>query len=263
MSNRHSLKSLSSFVSICSWNVGGRFSKTINKLKDTSFLTELLHHDIIFLSETHTGFDTSISLDGFQHFPICRPISLNNRYYGGSALLIRNTVRKNGMKTLKNTSSEYQWIHLSKNFFQLEIDIYICFSYSSPCNFQNKSDTDSLDAIFRDITILKNNRHILLCGDLNARTGKDLDFIRNDTDKHIPLDPQYIIDQNIQQCKSENTKVDDRGKQIIEMCITSGMRILNGRSTGDFLGKCTCQKPNGLSVVDYVISSEELLKDVI
>ena len=41
------------------------------------------------------------------------------------------------------------------------------------------------------------------------------------------------------------------------------MRILNGRSTGDFLGKCTCQKPNDSNVVDYVISSEELLKDVI
>ena len=98
MSNRHSLKSLPSFVSICS--NGGLFSKTINKLKYTSFLTELLHHDIIFLSETHTGYDTSISLDGFQHFPIRSPISSNNRYYGGLALLIRNTVR-NGTKILK------------------------------------------------------------------------------------------------------------------------------------------------------------------
>ena len=102
MSNRHSLKSLSSFVSICSWNVGGLFSKTINKLKDTSFLTELLHHDIIFFSETHTGFDTSISLDGFQHFPICRPISLTNIYYGGLALFIK--------KYSKNTEKRKFWI---------------------------------------------------------------------------------------------------------------------------------------------------------
>ena len=145
----------------------------------------------------------------------------------------------------------------------MEKDIYICCSYISPCNFQNKSNTDSLDVIFRDINVFKNIGHILLRGDLNARTRTDLDSIRNDTDKHIPLDPQYIIDQNIQQRKSEDTKVDDRGKQIIAMCITSRMRILNGRSTGDFLGKCTCQKPNGSSVVDYVISSVELLKDVI
>ena len=110
--------------------------------------------------------------------------------------LIRNTVR-NGIKILKNTNSEYQWIQLTKNFFQLEKDIFICFSYISPFNFQNKSDTDSLDAIFRDINVFKNVRYILLCGDLNARTGTDLDFIRNDTDKHIPLDSQYIIDQNI------------------------------------------------------------------
>lgn len=254
--------SLSSFLSICSWNVGGLTSRTVNKLHDVNFIAELLPHDIVFLCETHTGYDTSISLDGFQHFPICRPISTNNRYYGGLALLIRKTIR-NGVKILSNSSSEYQWIKLSKTFFHLEKDIFICFSYISPCFFNSKSDTDMLDAIFRDINKFKNDGHILLCGDLNARTGIDHDFISNDSDKHIPLDPLYLIDENIKPRNSQDTKVDERGKQIIDMCITSRMRILNGRSTGDCLGKYTCQKPNGASVVDYAILSEELLKDLI
>ena len=137
---------MSSIVSICSWNVGGLFSKNINKINDPDFLKELLPYDIIFLSETHTGYETKILIDGFQHFPICRPISSNSRYYGGLALLIRNSIR-NGIKILKNTSSEYQWVKLCKNFFHLEKDTFICFSYISPCNFQTKSDTDSIEAI--------------------------------------------------------------------------------------------------------------------
>ena len=80
----------SSFVSICSWNVGGLFSKTLNKVNDSDFCKELLSYDIVFLSETHTGYETRISLDGFNIFQYtCRPISSNNGYYGGLAILIR------------------------------------------------------------------------------------------------------------------------------------------------------------------------------
>ena len=113
---KSNLPKASSFVSICSWNVGGLFSKTINKITASDFLKELLPYDIVFLSETHTGYENRILFEDFQHFPVCRPISTNNRYYGGLALLIRNTIR-NGIKILKNTSSEYQWVKLCKNFF--------------------------------------------------------------------------------------------------------------------------------------------------
>ena len=59
----------------CRWFV----FKNINKINDPDFLKELLP------SETHTGYETKILIDGFQHFPICRPISSNSRYYGGLA----------------------------------------------------------------------------------------------------------------------------------------------------------------------------------
>ena len=51
------------------------------------------NHMIFFLSETHTGFYTHIDIEGFQHIPVCRPLSCNNRYYGGLALLKRKTIR--------------------------------------------------------------------------------------------------------------------------------------------------------------------------
>ena len=37
------------------------------------------------------------------------------------------------------------------------------------------------------------------------------------------------------------------------------MRILNGRTLGDFIGKFTSINYNGLSVVDYVLASENFI----
>ena len=74
----------------------------------------------------HTGFDTRIDIEGFQHIQICRPVSTNNRYYGGLALLIHKTLR-NGIKNLKYSSSEFQWVKLLKDYFSLEKDILYVF----------------------------------------------------------------------------------------------------------------------------------------
>ena len=153
-------------------------------------------------------------------------------------------------KKIKNSSREFQWVKLLKDYFSLDKDLYICFSYISPFSFQSKSDADSLEAIIRDINIFKNDCYIFICGDLNARTGLDPDFIDSDSDKHVPLDPSYIIDSNILQRNSEDTKMDDRGKQVNELCISSRMRILNGRTVGDSFGKFTCQKPTSERVTE-------------
>ena len=96
--------------------------------------------------------------------------------------------------------------------------------------FQYKSVSDTLEAIVRDINIYKNDGLIVLCGDLNARTGLDSDFIQNDDDEHIPLDPAYIIDANVTTRDSEDSKIYDRDKQLNDICIASRLTILNGRT---------------------------------
>ena len=188
-----------SFISICFWNVGGLVSKTYNKLSDDNFIRELLPYDLVCLSETHIGYD-AVYIEDFQYIPICRSMSKNNRYYRGLAILIRNSIRK-GLKILLNTSSEFQWLKLSKEFFHLDSDVFICFSYITTCTFLQQSNEDTLDAIVRDINIYRSKGNILLLGDLNARTGIELDFIHKDDDKHIPLD---IIDSELNQRESED-----------------------------------------------------------
>ena len=53
-----------------------------------------------------------------------------------------------------------------------------------------------------------------------------------------------------------------RGRNLLETCIALNLRILNGRIVGDLEGKKTCFHYNGSSVVDYVIGSKSILRNV-
>ena len=105
---------------------------------------------------------------------------------------------------------------------------------------------------------------IVLTGDFNARTGSEADYIAGDSTLHIPINnSNYSIDFTTEQRVSQDSTVDLRGKDLLEFCICNQIRILNGRCFGDSSGKYTCLKPNGCSVVDYVLVSQSLFHDVL
>ena len=55
---------------------------------------------------------------------------------------------------------------------------------------------------------------------------------------------------------SEDKKVNNYGKELIDLCISSRLRILNGRIGMDKeQGTFTCGTPRGSSVVDYSVAS--------
>ena len=49
---------------------------------------------------------------------------------------------------------------------------------------------------------------------------------------------------------NQNKICNERGESITDLCISSRLRILNGRKTGDSICYLTCHKYNGSSVVD-------------
>ena len=104
----------------------------------------------------------------------------------------------------------------------------------------------------------------MLAGDFNARTGSEPDFIVNDNIPHIPIDnTNYNCDCITEERVSQDSVVDSRGKDLLELCICNQLRILNGRCFGNSTGKHACLKPNGCSVVDYVLVSESLLQNIL
>ena len=49
---------------------------------------------------------------------------------------------------------------------------------------------------------------------------------------------------------------------LIDMCVSLDLTILNGRSVGDPFGEFTSIQPKGNNVVDYLITSDSLTKDI-
>ena len=97
-------------------------------------------------------------------------------------------------------------------------------------------------------------------GDFNARSGTLPDYITNDSPTHLPLPPEYTSDE-VWPRISEDKKVNDYGKELIDLCISSRLRILNGRIGMDKeQGTFTCVTPRGSSVVDYSVASIDLFK---
>lgn len=251
-------------LDICFLNVGGLKSKTYDKTKDDIFLKTISAHDIILLAETHMGYNDSVYINGYHYFQICRPVSRNNRHYGGIAILTKSYI-KNGVKILPITNTNYHWIQLRKEFFSLHKDIFICTVYYPPSSSRYLSDEDNCELfqlIEKDIFAYQKLGDIIICGDFNARCGNENDFVSDDLDDFVPTDTCYVADYSKSR-HSKDSKVDSRGKDLLDFCIGNNLRILNGRLLGDSLGSFTCFNVHGQSVVDYTIASEELLQHII
>ena len=116
--------------------------------------------------------------------------------------------------------------------------------------------------IEKDILEYSKSGKIILAGDLNARISENFDYIANDCDKHVPLYYSYKLDNPLVVRKSKDKILCSRGRQLLSLCISSGLRILNGRTFGDLNGALTCHQPLGSSIVDYILVSENLLNDI-
>ncbi len=110
-----------------------------------------------------------------------------------------------------------------------------------------------------NISFLQTKGSVLICGDFNARTGNE-----NDTISPDKFDEEFhIINNNPPPRRNSQDKtLNGRGKDLIDMCKSLELYIVNGRKLGDPFGKFTCFQWNGNSVVDYLLTSESLFKQL-
>ena len=97
--------------------------------------------------------------------------------------------------------------------------------------------------------------------DLDARTGKYSDSVCKEWNNLITND-QSEFSLCPTQRNSFDNEVNSHGKRLLEICKGADLRILNGRVSGDSLGRVTFHGKNGVSVVDYAVCDQDLLSQV-
>jgi hypothetical protein len=176
------------------------------KIRDKDFLDEVCKNDIICLSEIHCGYDDDINIDGYKCFKLCRSVTKRiNRHFGGIAIYYKEEL-KDGIKFMEHKNGDYVWIKLSKYFFGIEEDYYLCYAYIPPVNssYYTKRDQDTLEYIEADIQKFSEKGLVLLCGDLNLRVGCETDFIVNDCISGMEDNGVYEVDTSLLARNSED-----------------------------------------------------------
>lgn len=259
-------------VSITGWNVNGIFQNTsgakVNKLDDEYF-SNIMKSDIVFLSETHLHSNQTLAYDGFKCYTNRRP-SESNKSRGGLAVFIKRTILC-GVSLIDKSLSEMMWFKLDKHFFNLDKDLFICFPYLVPPNstYAKRTGIDKqvLSKLEEDVIKYGNLGNIMIIGDLNAHINEnDQDYIVYDSDNILDdfVPANYVAD-SVHICRNTlvNQNTNSYGKSILELCTDSQLRILNGRTLGDSVGKPTFFNYNGVTINDYCICSSSFLKHIV
>ena len=251
-------------IQISAWNINGYKSRIVdNKLTDSSFLKEIENDDIVSLVETHNNsIDDKLSIPGFQRVKVKNRPTNGRKSSGGLAYFAKGKVIKS-IVPINNDNQDVVWIKIKKDIFDKKRDIYVGTVYLTPYKNNNDSSKKILD-LFEEILSFQKKGEVILQGDFNARTNVDDDTITADKhDEDAFMIPIESCSPNIQNRNSEDkVPADHRGRELLEMCKSLGLLILNGRKVGDLYGAYTSFQWNGSSVVDYVLASNSIYSSV-
>ena len=239
-------------------------------------LEHIKRFDILCVTETKTDDKDAIIIPGYKYIPL-KKNNIKHKFGGihGLGIYINDKITKY-VSVIEDVNSDYVlWIKLLKDL--LGYDIIIGAVYI-PHEGSIYFDNEEFDSICSDIIMLKSKFDTPLCltGDFNARTGKLSDYVTleegvNDFDLNLEnclsLNSNENLDAlgiNINRINSD-TKTNNNGKKLIDLCKNFDLRILNGRCGSDsYIGDFTCLSSSGKSTIDYIytVLSSELLPKV-
>ena len=178
-------------IKVLSWNIQSPSSVEGNKFENKSFQEIINSHDFACLQEIRR----EVHLTGYRS--ICN--TRKDGRSGGVGILIKNELVE-GTEVVKNEqNSDYLICRLDKDFFNLTSDLFIINVYVKPYNSSASSlennGLDTIKLIESTINDLREHGEILLCGDFNARIGRQAGMIECDTNEFIPLPVDYEPDE--------------------------------------------------------------------
>ena len=169
-----------------------------------------------------------------------------------------------GVKIGKQSDRDTFEVKLLRKKFGLKQDLRIFFTYASPINsgYTQSREINILDKLAKDL----DGKNCIIMGDLNGRTKKGDDFVRDIGDKYSPINTgHYEKDSYLSRSNCDTHQIDTQGRKILDFCKFSSFRILNGRTRGDMEGKFTRfpRKFNeNPSVIDYTLCGSDFLSEI-
>ena len=244
------------------------------KIKNPDFVELICKHDIIFLNECWLSSTSSVEISNYTCF--LKPRKKRKRAKrdsGGLCILVRNNL----IKHLEKVDWNFEDGFILKSKYPCRTNdklLYFVFIYLKPATSSRNElvdDLDDFDKFSEKIAELKLHGEIIIIGDMNARTGQLLDiydtsFLQNsrhspdqfESDSLITFD-DLKMNNITPKRKNKDTKTNDYGHKLTQLCKMSGLLICNGRLEGDLEGEFTYQDKKGESVIDYALVSKGLL----
>ena len=222
-------------LKFCSWNIHGYNSRELgNKFNDKEFLKTFVDVDFVGITETHIHDEIldNMNISGF------RLLSAKNRAKnlkshtasGGIAVFVKESLCK--LFTVVNIENEDAiWVKIKKEISGEERDIYIATCYFSPS--KGKGSSREIAKLSENIMDLQNKGYIIITGDLNAKTSDLEDFIAPDKSDDVF---NLNIGQPPSKRNSQDKMTNTRGNEMLDMCKSLDLYIVNGRKTGDLFG---------------------------
>ena len=227
---------LFSGISFSTWNINGVNSNVLgDKTKNKDFVDAISSIDFMFLTETWNNKD--IDMPGFE--------TINSVVIKSKS---KTACRQSGGISLMFKSKFKNYVTIVKNDTELSnaTDLFLCGTYIPP-EKSNYFDEEIFEEFENDIIRFSSRGNVITLGDFNARTNKLDDFVSSEGSELIHDTSENSL------CPTERQNFDsvinNHGKQLIEICKNCDLRILNGRTMGDSLGRPTFHGKNGTSVV--------------
>jgi len=246
------------YLKVICWNIQGIGTK----LELESVQGFLFRNDIIFLSETMKLDSFVPDIAGFRYFHCQRSYQhpRARRPSGGIGVFIRSDLFTSGIVTLEKFTEWVIWLKIKIDDSILILGGVYIPPIGSKVNTRLANIYDDLQkdiAIFLDRTSL-----VSVCGDFNSRVGDLCDYEEILHDRNSSIAYLSSIQNNCSASEWNRTKrlvadnvVNTYGKDLINLCKASNLRIMNGLHTPQSSSSYTCYASMGKSTVDYLICS--------
>ena len=206
---------------------------------------------------------SQLMLNGYLFYNFPRKIidPRAKRASGGISIFIKQELCK-CVTIEKQVSENVVWLRLH-NLGLTDKDYCIGVVYIPP-ETSTHSNVDIFTVLSEDIFNLSSFNHVFLCGDFNARTGMLSDVPIDITGNDVHIDncgmfPVTLFSNDTvitQQRVSQDKQINSYGRELIDICKSLNMFIVNGRIGKDSgVGSFTRSDTTGSSVVDYLLCS--------